>query len=91
MLVLQATASARRFTRNSPYIVSVLEALCREMLGVSYKGGLMDLEERLDLACRGTVEVIQRSELKKLLAEKKKPRAYWGFECSGKRALARLE
>ena len=51
----------------------------------------MELEKRLDLACRGTVEVIQRSELEKLLAEKKKPRAYWGFECSGKRAPARLD
>jgi predicted SPOUT superfamily RNA methylase MTH1 len=69
----------------------VLEALSWETLGVSYKEGLMDLEKRLDLACRGTVEVIQRSELEKLLAEKKKPRAYWGFECSGKRAPARLE
>ncbi len=51
----------------------------------------MDLGKRLDLACRGTVEVIQRSELEKLLAEKKKPRGYWGFECSGKRALSRLD
>src|SRR6266705_3197420 len=34
---------------------------------------------------RGTVEIIQRSELEKLLEEKKNPRAYWGFECSGKR------
>ena len=51
----------------------------------------MDLEERLDLACRGTVEVIQRPELRELLSVKKKPRAYWGFECSGKRAIARLD
>ncbi len=51
----------------------------------------MDLEQRLDLSCHGTVEVIQRSELEKLLAEKKRPRAYWGFECSGKRASSRLD
>ncbi len=51
--------------------------------------GCMDLEERLDLACRGTVEVIQRPELRELLATKQKPRAYWGFECSGKRDTAR--
>ena len=47
----------------------------------------MDLDKRLDLACRGTVEVIQRSELRELLSAKKKPRAYWGFELSGKRII----
>ncbi len=49
----------------------------------------MDLEKRLDLACRGTVEVIQRAELRELLSTNAKPRAYWGFECSGKRANVR--
>ncbi len=44
----------------------------------------MRLEKRLDLVNRGTVEVIQPSELRELLTAKKKPRAYWGFECSGK-------
>src|SRR5690349_18106977 len=43
----------------------------------------MNLEQRLELAARGTVEIIQRSELQKLLEEKTNPRAYWGFECSG--------
>lgn len=43
----------------------------------------MNLEQRLELATRGTVEIIQRSELEKLLGEKQSPRAYWGFECSG--------
>ncbi len=46
----------------------------------------MDLEKRLDLVSRGTVEIIQRSELRELLAGKKRPRAYWGFELSGKQA-----
>jgi tyrosyl-tRNA synthetase len=46
----------------------------------------MDLEKRLDLVSRGTVEIIQRSELRELLAAKKRPRAYWGFELSGKQA-----
>ncbi len=46
----------------------------------------MDSEQRLDLVIRATVEIIQRSELEKLLDEKKNPRAYWGFECSGKLA-----
>ena len=48
----------------------------------------MDLEKRLELVGRGTVEIIQRSELRALLAGKKKPRGYWGFECSGKLASA---
>jgi hypothetical protein len=44
----------------------------------------MNLEQRLDLVTRGTVEIIQPAELQRVLEEKNKPRAYWGFECSGK-------
>jgi tyrosyl-tRNA synthetase len=51
----------------------------------------LDKAERLALATRGTVEIIQRSELTKLLDEKPRPRAYWGFEPSGKQAHARTE
>ncbi len=51
----------------------------------------MDLAERLETVTRGTVEIIQRGELENLLGEKRVPRAYWGFECSGKRASARTE
>ncbi len=50
--------------------------------------GVMDLEQRLETVTRGTVEIIQRGELENLLGEKRLPRAYWGFECSGKRASA---
>jgi tyrosyl-tRNA synthetase len=39
--------------------------------------------EKMELAMRGTVEIIQPSELERLLREKERPRAYWGFECSG--------
>jgi tyrosyl-tRNA synthetase len=39
--------------------------------------------KRKELAARGTVEIIQLSELERLLEEKEKPRGYWGFECSG--------
>lgn len=46
----------------------------------------MEKAERLELAVRGTVEIIQKAELSKLLDEKEKPRAYWGFEPSGKQA-----
>src|SRR5947209_16564956 len=46
----------------------------------------MSLEQRLELVKRKTVEIIQRSELERLLGEKEHPRAYWGFECSGTQA-----
>ena len=39
--------------------------------------------EKMELASRGTVEIIQRSELELVLREKQRPRAYWGFEPSG--------
>jgi len=51
----------------------------------------MSREDRLNLVNRGTVEVIQPSEMRELLAGKKRPRAYWGFELSGKQAVACLE
>ncbi len=44
----------------------------------------MNQEHRLELVTKGTVEIIQPAELQRVLEEKKKPRAYWGFECSGK-------
>jgi tyrosyl-tRNA synthetase len=44
----------------------------------------MTQEQRLELVTKGTVEIIQPAELQRVLDEKKKPRAYWGFECSGK-------
>lgn len=53
--------------------------------------GRMDLDERMRLATRGTVEIIQKSELEQLLEMKPIPRAYWGFECSGMWAAARTE
>ncbi len=44
----------------------------------------MNQEQRLELVTKGTVEIIQPAELQRVLEQKKKPRAYWGFECSGK-------
>jgi tyrosyl-tRNA synthetase len=44
----------------------------------------MSQKLRFELVTRGTVEIIQPVELQRVLEEKKKPRAYWGFECSGK-------
>ncbi|RLG60288.1 tyrosine--tRNA ligase [Candidatus Geothermarchaeota archaeon] len=44
---------------------------------------IMNLEERLKLIKRGTQEIITEAELKQLIEEKKSPKAYWGFECSG--------
>jgi len=51
----------------------------------------MDPDERVELATRGTVEIIQKGELERLLEENERPRAYWGFECSGMRAIACTE
>ena len=45
--------------------------------------GRMDPDKRMELSTKGTVEIIQRDELERLLVDKEKPRAYWGFECSG--------
>lgn len=39
--------------------------------------------ERVELVTRGTVEVVKVSELKELFEATERPRAYWGFECSG--------
>src|SRR5437667_1554414 len=47
----------------------------------------MNQEQRLELVTKGTVEIIQPAELERVLEEKKKPRAYWGFECSGKQLV----
>jgi len=44
----------------------------------------MNQEQRLELVTKRTVEIIQPAELQRVLEEKRKPRAYWGFECSGK-------
>lgn len=43
----------------------------------------MELEERAKLVVQGTVEVVTHEELRHLLEEKRRPSAYWGFECSG--------
>jgi len=44
----------------------------------------MTQEQRFELVTKGTLEIIQPAELQRVLEQKKKPRAYWGFECSGK-------
>ncbi len=43
----------------------------------------MDLESRIDLVTRNSEEVVTQEELRVLLETKAKPKAYWGFECSG--------
>jgi tyrosyl-tRNA synthetase len=43
----------------------------------------LDLEKRIDLVSQNTEEVVTREELRKLLETTSKPKAYWGFECSG--------
>jgi tyrosyl-tRNA synthetase len=44
---------------------------------------MLDFEKRVDLVLRNTEEVVTRKELRSLLETMSKPRAYWGFECSG--------
>ncbi len=43
----------------------------------------MDIETRLNLVTRNTVEIITSNEIRTLLETEKTPRAYWGFESSG--------
>jgi len=43
----------------------------------------LDLEKRIDLVLRNTEEIVTREELRHLLETESKPKAYWGFECSG--------
>ncbi|MEA2070827.1 MAG: tyrosine--tRNA ligase [Asgard group archaeon] len=44
----------------------------------------MNLEEKVELITRNAEEVILKEEIRQLLKEKKKPKAYIGFEVSGK-------
>ena len=43
----------------------------------------LDIEEKLNLVLKNVEEVVTPSELRALLEEKTRPKAYWGFECSG--------
>jgi len=43
----------------------------------------LDLEERLLQATKNTEEVVTGEELREILETRTRPRAYWGFECSG--------
>ena len=43
----------------------------------------MDLEDKISLIVRNTEEVVTLGELRNLLETTSRPRAYWGFECSG--------
>jgi len=43
----------------------------------------LDLEQKMSLVTRNAEEVVTPEELRVLLETEAKPRAYWGFECSG--------
>ncbi len=43
----------------------------------------MNIEDKMKLVTKNTEEIILESEIKKILEEKEKPRAYIGFELSG--------
>ncbi len=50
----------------------------------------MDVEEKLRIVERGVLEVVTKEELKNLLEEKERPRAYVGYEPSGKIHLGHM-
>jgi len=43
----------------------------------------LDLENRMTLTARNTEEIVTPEEMCNLLETTSKPKAYWGFECSG--------
>ncbi len=43
----------------------------------------MDINHKLELVSKNVEEIVTDSELRALVETKSKPRAYWGFECSG--------
>lgn len=43
----------------------------------------MDIVEKLSLVTRNAEEIITPDEIRDLLATSPRPKAYWGFECSG--------
>jgi tyrosyl-tRNA synthetase len=43
----------------------------------------LDLQKRIELTTRNTAEVVTPQEISTLLETIDRPRAYWGFECSG--------
>jgi len=43
----------------------------------------MDIQQKIDLVTRNSEEVVTPEELRVLLETKTRPKAYWGFECSG--------
>jgi tyrosyl-tRNA synthetase len=43
----------------------------------------LDIDEKIDLVLRNTEEIVNRKEMKNLLETTRRPKAYWGFECSG--------
>jgi len=44
---------------------------------------VLDLEKRLELVSRNTEEIVTYEEMRILLETNSRPKAYWGFECSG--------
>jgi tyrosyl-tRNA synthetase len=43
----------------------------------------MDLQKKIDVVTKNSEEVVTQEELRVLLETNAKPKAYWGFECSG--------
>lgn len=50
----------------------------------------MDIQKRLEIISRNTIEIIEKDELKKLLEEKPRPVTYCGYEPSGEIHLGHM-
>ena len=56
----------------------------------AFRGGEMDLQEKLALVKSNTVEIVTEEELEELLSKSRKPTAYCGYEPSGEIHLGHL-
>lgn len=43
----------------------------------------MDFEKKINLISKNLIEIVTLNDLKKLIKTEERPKAYWGFECSG--------
>jgi len=44
---------------------------------------MMDFEKKLDLITENLSEIVTLNDLRNLIETEERPKAYWGFECSG--------
>ena len=54
--------------------------MCR---GSDTRRHVMDTKDRMHLVTRNAEEVITKDQIAEILETRSRPKAYWGFECSG--------